>query len=179
MIRNADQTVENSDPGILKNPAPKMGKLSSKIVKTQLKIRKPSSKSGKTQFLRLLLSVRNRVRCTKDKPDFTHQPHLHTLYPCNWWSADDGSKDILRCRRNWPLFVDRFISPENLHKCDVQSVFLKTGIWSYLGNCPILGGLGLFLFSSSSSLCPEGDALPRDGLWLAPFLTSLLLRWLP
>ena len=45
-----------------------MGKLSSKIVKTQLKIRKPSSKSGKTQFLRLLLSVRNRVRCTKDKP---------------------------------------------------------------------------------------------------------------
>ena len=45
-----------------------MGKLSSKIVKTQLKIRKPSSKSGKTQFLRLLLSVRNRVRCKKDKP---------------------------------------------------------------------------------------------------------------
>ena len=72
MIRNADPIVENSDPGILKNPAPKMGKLSSKIVKTQLKIRKPSSKSGKTQFLRLLLSVRNRVRCTKDKPGILH-----------------------------------------------------------------------------------------------------------
>ena len=78
MIRNADPTVENSDAGISKKPAPKMGKLSSKIVKTQLKIRKPSSKSGKTQFLRLLLSVRNRVRCTKDKP---------ALIKCLWWYA--------------------------------------------------------------------------------------------
>ena len=56
-----------------------MGKLSSKIVKTQLKIRKPSSKSGKTQFLRLLLSVRNRVRCSKDKPAFCSQVLVHEV----------------------------------------------------------------------------------------------------